>query len=122
MTDIVKAFKEEMEHFHNVCNELSESGDELFEMTNLFSRNTKLPFTIWISPKGKAKHGPRIKVDAEKEVVISIEDEPKILHGELKAKEFNEIKQWILNNKIALIRHWDGETDGTEVVKELKND
>jgi len=108
-----------MDLFGNVCKELSESGYDLFEMTNLFPRNTKLPYTIWISPKGKAKHGPRVKVDAEQEVVISVEDDPKVLHGELKSRDLEQIKQWIIANKTALLRHWNGETDGSEVVKEL---
>lgn len=93
--------------------------NSLYEMTNLYPRTTKLPYTVWISTKGKAKHEPRIKVDAPQEVVISISDEPKIIHGELKTKDFEEIKQWILLNKEILMRHWNGETDGAEVSNEL---
>ena len=37
--------------------------DELFEMVNLVPRLTGLPMTIWVSPRGNARHGPRIKVN-----------------------------------------------------------
>jgi hypothetical protein len=43
---------------------MSEIGeDELFEMVNLAPRLTGLPMTIWVSPRGNARHGPRIKVN-----------------------------------------------------------
>ena len=43
---------------------MSEIGeDELFEMVNLVPRLTGLPMTIWVSPRGNARHGPRIKVN-----------------------------------------------------------
>lgn len=94
--------------------------EDLFEMTNLFPRTTHLPFTVWISPKGKAKHGPRIKVDSSPEAIVSVEDAPRLIHGDLSSKDFQKIKEWIILNKEALLRHWNLETDGSEVVKELK--
>ena len=37
--------------------------DELFEMANLFPRTTGLPMTVWVSPRGNARHDLRVKVD-----------------------------------------------------------
>jgi len=37
-------------------------ADALFEMANLFPRTTGLPMTIWVSPKGGARHDARVKV------------------------------------------------------------
>jgi hypothetical protein len=37
--------------------------DELFEMPNLFPRTTGLPMTVWVSPRGGARHDFRVKVD-----------------------------------------------------------
>jgi hypothetical protein len=131
MEDIGKKMREELDFFKDNfqqkkvdCDDIVETAiyqNDLFEMTNLYSTSTKLPYTIWISTKGKAKHGPRIKVDAEKEVVISIEEEPEILHGKLNARDFAKIKKWILKNKEILLRHWNGLTDGNEVIKELNS-
>ena len=38
-------------------------ADELFEMANLFPRTTGLPMTIWVSPRGNARHDARVKVN-----------------------------------------------------------
>jgi hypothetical protein len=37
--------------------------DELFEMANLFPRTTGLPITVWVSPRGNARHDVRVKVN-----------------------------------------------------------
>src|ERR1041384_506167 len=34
----------------------------LFEMANLFSKHTGLPFVVWISYRGAARHDVRVKV------------------------------------------------------------
>ena len=36
---------------------------DLFEMANLFPATTGLPMTVWVSPKGNARHAVRIKVN-----------------------------------------------------------
>ena len=38
-------------------------GDDLFEMANLFPRTTGLPMTVWVRPRGNARHDVRIKVN-----------------------------------------------------------
>jgi len=38
-------------------------NDELFEMANLYPRTTGLPMTVWVSPRGNARHDVRIKVN-----------------------------------------------------------
>jgi hypothetical protein len=44
--------------------QVSRSGiDELFEMANLVSRTTGLPMTVWVSPRGNARHDIRVKVN-----------------------------------------------------------
>ena len=35
----------------------------LFEVANLFPRTTGLPMTVWVSPRGNARHDLRVKVD-----------------------------------------------------------
>jgi hypothetical protein len=38
-------------------------ADELFEMANLFPRTTGLPMTVWVGPRGDARHDVRVKVN-----------------------------------------------------------
>ena len=35
---------------------------ELFEMANQFPRTTGLPMTVWVSPRGNARHDVRVKI------------------------------------------------------------
>jgi hypothetical protein len=39
------------------------TSDELYEMANLFPRTTGLPMTVWVGPRGNARHDVRIKVN-----------------------------------------------------------
>ena len=43
--------------------EANAEGDELFEMANLFPRTTGLAMTVWVSPRGNARHDVRVKVN-----------------------------------------------------------
>ena len=35
-------------------------AEDLFEMANLFPVTTGLPMTVWVSPRGNARHDVRI--------------------------------------------------------------
>jgi hypothetical protein len=43
---------------------MSEASDDdlYYEMANLYPRETGLPMTVWINPRGRAQHDVRIKV------------------------------------------------------------
>ena len=50
---------------NNIGNAAEPDGAEdeaFFEMANLFSKHTGLPFVVWISYKGGAQHDIRVKV------------------------------------------------------------
>ena len=53
-----------MERSHDIMTEAVEQqreGSEApFEMANLFSKHTGLPFVVWISYKGSAQHDIRV--------------------------------------------------------------
>src|SRR5215472_7427889 len=36
---------------------------DIFEMTNLYRETTGLPMTVWVSPRGTARHDVRIKAN-----------------------------------------------------------
>ena len=38
-------------------------SDELYEMANLYPRTTGLPMTVWVSPRGHARHDVWIEVN-----------------------------------------------------------
>ena len=37
--------------------------EDLFEMANLYPDTTGLPMTVWVSPRGSARHDVRVKVN-----------------------------------------------------------
>jgi hypothetical protein len=38
-------------------------NEDLYEMANLYPDTTGLPMTVWVSPRGNARHDVRIKVN-----------------------------------------------------------
>ena len=57
-----------------------EEDQDLFEMANLYPRTTGLPRTVWVSPKGLARHDVRVnvsmllgdRVDAENTAIVGV--------------------------------------------------
>jgi hypothetical protein len=47
-------------------------NEDLFEMANLYPDTTGLPMTVWISPRGNARHDVRFKVNMTHDNQMSI--------------------------------------------------
>ena len=100
-----------------------EEEQDLFEMANLFPRTTGLPVTVWVSPRGGARHDVRIKVaqtpgdrmDIADAAVVGVRPQPALLHGELKADVVRAVFAWALMNRQALVAYWNGELDTLEL-------
>ena len=101
---------------------------DLFEMANLYPRTTGLPMTVWISPRGGAKHDARVKVnpvhgnsmDLSQAVTVAIRPFPHEAHGQLlSSPDFAKVKNWIELNQAALLEFWDGKIDTSEVLARL---
>ena len=98
--------------------------DELIDVLEMASslrqHITGLPMIIWVSERGNAKHGPRVKVQTDydqkvkvhKFVEISISDDPEVKGGTgLSKKDFNIIKEFIISNKTILVDLWNYKID-----------
>ena len=67
------------------------AAEDLFEMANLFPRTTGLPMTVWVSPRGNARHDLRVKVNmthgnqmnAANTAVVAVRPSPRVLAGQL---------------------------------------
>jgi hypothetical protein len=101
---------------------------DLYEMASLYPRETGLPVTIWVSPRGKARHAARIKVCRvpgdrmvpSNTVSVRIQPEPKLVEGELPAAWFEPVARWITLNREALLEYWSGAIGTTELASRLK--
>ncbi len=101
--------------------------DDTFEMANLYPRDTGLPMTLWVSPRGRARHDARVKVcmthgdrmDASNTAVVAIRPAPRLLTGALPPRDFALVAKWIDGNKAALIGYRDGTLSTVEFVKRM---
>ena len=109
--------------------------EQLIEMANAPVDITGCPCIIWIQTKSEDSgfdNIPRIKfqdnkstnLQSDKLVPISIEDNPQILLKDytpaLKSKDINKIKEWIILNKVLLLKHWNGQITSYETFSKCK--
>src|SRR5580704_7756977 len=101
---------------------------ELFEMANLYPRTTGLPMTVWVSPRGNARHDVRIKVNMthgnqmtiDNTAVVAVRPSPHVIAGRLSPEDERKVADWITLNTAAIVSYWDGDIDTLELVQALK--
>ena len=102
--------------------------DELFEMANLFPRTTGLPMTVWVSPRGNARHDVRVKVNTThgdqmnigNTAVVGVRPTPHLVAGHLSPDDERVVFEWISMNAAAIVEYWDGRIDTIELGQLLK--
>jgi hypothetical protein len=103
-------------------------NDELFEMANLYPRTTGLPMTVWVSPRGNARHDVRVKVNMmhgdrmsiDNTAVVAVRPAPRIVEGQLSAEDERAVSEWIRLNAEAIVAYWDGDIDTVQLAQALK--
>jgi hypothetical protein len=105
----------------------SASVIDTYEMSNLFPRTTGLLLTVWVSPRGRARHAARIKVsltpgkmDAAHTAVVAIQPKPRLVEGKLSEADLALVSEWITLNEAALLEFWDETIDSVELGGRLK--
>lgn len=101
--------------------------DDLFEMANLYPDETGLPMTVWVSPRGNARHDARIKVNmthgnrmtVENTAVVAIRPAPHLVAGRLSAEDEQAVFRWIGLNTPALIAYWNGDIGTIQLARAL---
>jgi hypothetical protein len=97
-------------------------------MANLYPRDTGLPMTVWVSPRGRARHDARVKVclthgdrmDATNTAVVAIQPEPRLIDGPLSTADFALVARWVVQNRDALIGYWDGDLSTLEFARAVR--
>jgi hypothetical protein len=103
-------------------------ANELFEMANLFPRTTGLAMTVWVSPRGNARHDVRIKVNmthgnqmnAANTAVVGVRPSPQMIAGRLSPDDERAVFEWVSLNADALIEYWEGQIDTVQLGQMLK--
>lgn len=103
--------------------------ESFYEMANLFPKHTGLPFVVWVSIQGGARHDVRVKVSpgpkAQAANLISVGIRPNI-HviedtGEMSAADFNLLTHWIEVNRETIIQYWNGEIDTIDLAAAIRS-
>jgi len=102
--------------------------DELFEMANLYPRTTGLPMTVWVSPRGNARHDVRVKANMthgnqmtiDNTAVVAVRPTPHVVAGRLSPDDERLVCDWIRLNVTAIIAYWDGDIDTVQLAQVLK--
>ena len=94
-------------------------------MSNVRPRETGLPFTVYISEKGRARHAARVKVAAGERAppfVASVTVSPnvRVAAGKLDTESLRLVTQWVELNRQALLDHWNGVTSSQEALAALQ--
>jgi hypothetical protein len=101
---------------------------DLFEMANLYPDTTGLPMTVWISPRGNARHDVRVKVNTThgnqmsitNTAVVGVRPTPRVISGQLSPGDAQAVFGWIALNTDALVAYWEGRIDTARTIQALK--
>jgi hypothetical protein len=103
-----------------VVAEREPAGQASYEMANLRPERTGLPFVVFISQMGGARHDVRVKVAhgakvrPSEMVTVALRPNVRVVRGRLDPHHLALLGRWISLNFATLIRYWDGEIEYTE--------
>ena len=97
-------------------------------MANLYPDTTGLPMTVWVSPRGTARHDVRVtvnmthghQINLENTVVVGVRPMPRLIAGRLPAADAQFVFEWVTLNRDALVAYWDGQIDTARLIQALK--
>src|SRR5437870_2265184 len=102
--------------------------EDLFEMANLFPDTTGLPMTVWVSPRGNARHDVRVEVNMThgnqtniaNTAVVGVRPTPRVIAGQLSPADAQAVFEWVVLNTGVLVAYWDGQIDTARMIQGLR--
>ena len=95
-------------------------GQASYEMANLRRERTGLPFVVFISQRGGARHDIRVKVARgakvrpSEMVTVAVRPNVRVIRGALDPRDLALLTRWITLNSDTLIKYRDGDIEYTE--------
>jgi hypothetical protein len=95
-------------------------GQALFEMANLRPERTGLPFVVFVSQRGGARHDVRVKVARSAKVrpaemiTVAVRPSVRVIRGRLDPDDLARLAAWIDLNRDVLVAYWNGDIEYTE--------
>jgi hypothetical protein len=96
------------------------AGQATFDVANLRPERTGLPFVIFISQRGGARHDVRIElarspcVRPSEMVTVAVRPAPHVIRGRISAHNFGLVSKWLELNADVLVDYWNGVIEYTE--------
>ena len=96
------------------------AGQASYERANLRPDRTGLPFVVFISQKGGARHDVRMKVAPgakarpSEMITVAIRPAVRVIRGTPDPRDLALLTRWINLNRDTLIKYWDGDIEYTE--------
>ncbi len=104
-----------------ILDKLMES-ENFFEMANLVTKESGLPYDIWLDSAGSKRKVPhnsaRLKVDVDGELIPVLFSETEVTPTK-NFRHKKEIIDWIIQNRSILLKHWNKELTDREVLNLL---
>ena len=103
-----------------------DDSEALFEMANLFSKHTGLPFVVWISYRGGAQHDVRVKVSPGPKTLssemasVAIRPKVHVVEGKVNASDLALLTKWIELNRAVLVQYWEGDIDTKDAIDAIQ--
>lgn len=116
----------EMRTAIDITNGQEPETEALFEMSNLTAEDTGLPFVVFVSVKGGAKHDVRVKVGpsikARPELMVSVAIRPQVrdLSNSISSRNMALLRQWIALNQQTIIDYWDGRLSTRQMLAQIQ--
>jgi hypothetical protein len=95
-------------------------GQALFDMANLRPERTGLPFVVFVSQKGGARHDVRVKIARGAKVkpsemaTVAVRPKPRVVRGAVDPDDLARLAEWIELNRDVLVDYWNGNIEYTE--------
>ena len=100
----------------------------LAEILSYRQNVTGIHNTLFMSPKGQVKHGPRVKVAIDPPTSLnpvsqtaSIDFDGQVVVGDVPPALFAQVRQFIELNRQALLDYWNYQTDTDQLRASLKS-
>ncbi|MBV8492537.1 MAG: DUF4160 domain-containing protein [Alphaproteobacteria bacterium] len=96
------------------------AGQASYEMANLRPERTGLPFVVFISQRGGARHDVRVKVAPgakilpSEMVTVAVRPNVRVIRGTLDPRDLALLTRWIELNRNTLVDYWNGDIEYTE--------
>ena len=98
------------------------AGQASFEMANIRPERTGLPFVVFVSQKGGARHDVRIKlartakIRPSEMITVAVRPAPRVIRGRIGTGEFELVSRWLELNRDVLVDYLNGTIEYTEDV------